>query len=407
MGLYVQKYGGSSVADAACMRRVAGRIKETRDEGHSVVVVVSAMGDSTDNLVALAREVQPDPAEREMDMLLSTGEQISVAILTMALHAQDVDAVSMTGPQAGIRTDHVHTKAKIIDIEPARVFENLKAGRVVIVAGFQGLTPTNDIATLGRGGSDTTAVALAAALKADRCQIFTDVDGVYTTDPRIVKNASKLDEMAFDEMLELASLGAKVLQSRAVEFAKKYGVELEVLSSFEKRPGTVVKEEVEDMEHIVVRGIAADKEQAKVTLQAVPDKPGVAASIFHELAAANINVDMIVQNTSEEGHTDMSFTVPQDDMSRTRKTIDAIIERVQARAAKYDENMAKVSVVGVGMRSHSGIAFKMFEALAEHNINIDMISTSEIKISVIMKRGQADEALQVLHDAFELDKVTS
>ncbi|NCC51002.1 MAG: aspartate kinase [Spartobacteria bacterium] len=407
MALYVQKYGGSSVADAACMKRVAGRIKETRDEGHSVVVVVSAMGDSTDELIALAREVQPDPNEREMDMLLSTGEQISVAILTMALHAQGVDAVSMTGPQAGIRTDHVHTKAKIMGIEPDRVFENIRAGRVVIVAGFQGLTPSDDIATLGRGGSDTTAVALAAALKADRCQIFTDVDGVYTTDPRIVKNAVKLNEMAFDEMLELASLGARVLQSRAVEFAKKYGVKLEVLSSFEKRPGTVVKEEVEDMEHIVVRGIASDKEQAKVTLQAVPDKPGVAASVFQELSAANINVDMIVQNSSEEGHTDMSFTVSQEDLSRTHKAIDAIVERVQAKGVKYDEEVAKVSIVGVGMRSHSGIAYKMFEALARHNINIDMISTSEIKISVVMHRSQADEAVQVLHDTFELEKAAS
>jgi aspartate kinase len=368
-----------------------------------VVVVVSAMGGTTDQLISLAREVHPDPDEREMDMLLSTGEQISVAILTMALHALEVDAVSMTGPQAGIRTDHVHTKAKITGIEPERVFENLNRGRVVIVAGFQGLTPTQDIATLGRGGSDTTAVALAAVLKADRCQIYTDVDGVYTADPRVVPKARKLQELACDEMLELASLGAKVLQSRAVEFAKKYGVELEVLSSFEHTPGTLIKEEVEQMEDIVVRGVAADKEQAKVTLQAVPDKPGVAASVFFDLSSANINVDMIVQNVSEEGHTDMSFTVSKEDLSRTRKAVEGLKTKVDARGATYDEDIAKVSIVGVGMRSHSGIAYKMFEALAEEQINIDMISTSEIKISVVVRREQADQALQVLHGVFELD----
>lgn len=319
MALYVHKYGGSSVADADCMQRVAGRIKRCRDEGHSVVVVVSAMGKTTDQLIDLARQVNADPADREMDMLLSTGEQISVAVLAMALHSQGVKAVSMTGPQAGIFTDDVHTKAKIMGIKPERIQQYLEEGNVVIVAGFQGQTPASDIATLGRGGSDTTAVALAAALHADRCQIFTDVDGVYTADPRTVPNARKLKEMSCDEMLELASLGAKVLQSRAVEFAKKYHVELEVLSSFEERPGTVVKEEVDTMEHIVIRGVAADQKQAKLTVQAVPDQPGIASRLFSHLADNNINVDMIVQNISEQGHTDISFTVGSDDLARAKK----------------------------------------------------------------------------------------
>lgn len=402
MALYVQKYGGSSVADAECMQRVAGRIKKCRDEGHSVVVVVSAMGKTTDQLVALAQEVNADPADREMDMLLATGEQISVAVLAMALHSQGVEAVSMTGPQAGIFTDDVHTKAKIMGIKPERIEESVKQGKVVIVAGFQGQTPASDIATLGRGGSDTTAVALAAALNADRCQIFTDVDGVYTADPRIVKNARKLDAMSCDEMLELASLGAKVLQSRSVEFAKKYNVELEVLSSFEERPGTIVKEEVETMEHIVIRGVAADKNQVKVTVQAVPDQPGIAARLFSHLADNNISVDMIVQNVSEEGHTDISFSIGSDDLPRTKKTLEGFVESIQARGLMVADNVAKVSIVGVGMRSHSGIASKMFSALADHNINIEMISTSEIKISVVIEKEHADRAVQLLHDAFEL-----
>lgn len=403
MSLYVQKFGGSSVADAACMQRVAQRVYDTRKDGHDVVVVLSAMGKTTDNLIALSREVNPQPDEREMDMLLATGEQVSVAILAMALHAMGADAVSMTGPQAGIATDTAHTKAKIMQINPERVIENLKLGRIVIVCGFQGLTPTLDIATLGRGGSDTTAVALAAALKADRCQIFTDVDGVYTADPRIVPTARKLDTIVYDEMLELASLGAKVLQSRSVEFAKKYGVELEVLTSFERRPGTIVKEEVEDMENIIVRGVAVDKNQAKVTIQHVPDRPGVAAKLFQELAAANVNVDMIVQNVSDQGKTDISFTVPRDEVNRTRSTVDGLLESIGAAGATYDVDIAKVSIVGVGMRSHSGVAYRMFEALATNKINVEMISTSEIKISVVIRSAFADQAMQVLHTAFELD----
>jgi len=403
MALYVQKFGGTSVADAECMRRVAGRIKRCRDDGHSVVVVVSAMGKTTDRLIDLAREVHADPDDREMDMLLATGEQISVAILAMALHAQGVEAISMTGPQAGIHTDSVHAKAKIMAVKPRRIRDALEKGKVVIVAGFQGLTPSEDIATLGRGGSDTSAVALAAGLRADRCQIFTDVKGVYTADPRVVEKARKLDEIAYDEMLELASLGARVLQSRAVEFAKNHEVEIEVLSSFEDVPGTIIKSEVEDMEDIVVRGVAADKEQAKVTLQHVPDRPGVAARIFQDVAAASVNVDMIVQNISEEGFTDMTFTVPAEDLARARKVMNELVANVDAAGVIYDEDIAKISVVGVGMRSHTGVAHRMFSALAENGINIAMISTSEIKISVVIEEAQADQALQVLHEAFELE----
>ena len=405
MALIVKKFGGTSVADVACMQRVARRVQEARAAGHDVVVVVSAMGKTTDELIALAKQINPQPAEREMDMLMSTGEQISSSILTMALHALGEEAVSLTGPQAGIATDDVHTKAKIRNIDPERIRKHLDLSRVVIVAGFQGLTPNNEIATLGRGGSDTTAVALAAALKADRCQIYTDVEGVFTTDPRLVPEARKLDEIAYDEMLELASLGARVLQSRAVEFAKKYNVELEVLSSFTGKPGTLVKAEVREMEDIVVRGIAADTNQAKVTIQSVPDHPGIAARVFKDLAAANLNVDMIVQNVSEEGHTDISFTVPADDIHTARSCVDAIRDETEAKGATYDDNIAKVSIVGVGMRSHSGVAYRMFSTLAEHDININMISTSEIKISVVIDQDKAQEAVRVLHDAFELQGV--
>ncbi len=386
------------------MKCVAQNVYETQKKGHSVVVVVSAMGKTTDNLVVLAKEVNPRPDNREMDMLLASGEQISVAVLAMTLHAMGAEAVSMTGPQAGIFTDHVHAKAKIVDIKPERIFRHLDKARIVIVAGFQGLTPSQEIATLGRGGSDTTAVALAAALKADRCQIFTDVDGIYTADPRVVKKARRLDEISYDEMLELASLGAKVLQSRAVEFAKKYNVMLEVLSSFHSKPGTLVREEVTDMEKIVVRGVAADKDQAKITLQSVLDQPGVAANLFKELAAANINVDMIVQNVSQEGHTDISFTVPVNDLNQTKDVVEKLLASVDARGMHIDESIAKVSIVGVGMKSHSGVAYRMFKTLAENSINIEMISTSEIKISVVIQECQADEAVQILHTVFELDQ---
>ena len=404
MALYVQKYGGSSVADAECMRRVAKRIADTRKAGNQVVVVVSAMGDTTDDLIALAKQVNPEPNEREMDSLMATGEMASSAILTMALHARGVPAISMTGHQAGIRVDGTHLKAKIEAIDPKRIRKHLDQGCVVVVAGFQGTNPAEDIATLGRGGSDTTAVALAAALKADRCQILKDVDGVFTANPRVVPAARKLDEIAYEEMLELASCGAEVLQSRAVEFAKNYGVVLEVMSSFEVKPGTLVREEDAQMEQMIIRGIAADKNQAKATLLGVPDTPGVAARIFKALAGANINVDMIVQNVSAAGVTDVSFTVAKDDISKTKRAIEPLVKQVKAAGLNFDGDIAKVSIVGVGMKSHSGVAYKMFDVLADRKINIEMISTSEIKISVAIRAKDADLAVRALHEAFEMAK---
>ena len=404
MALYVQKYGGSSVADAECMRRVAQRIDDTRKAGNQVVVVVSAMGDTTDDLIALAKQVNPEPNEREMDSLMATGEMASSAILTMALHARGVPAISMTGHQAGIRVDGTHLKAKIEAIDPKRIHRHLDQGQVVVVAGFQGTNPAEDIATLGRGGSDTTAVALAAALKADRCQILKDVDGVFTANPRVVPEARKLDEIAYEEMLELASAGSEVLQSRAVEFAKNYGVVLEVLSSFEVKPGTLVREEDKQMEQMIIRGIAADKNQAKATLLGVPDTPGVAARIFKALAAANIHVDMIVQNVSAAGVTDVSFTVAKDDINKTKRTIEPLVKQIKAAGLSFDGDIAKVSLVGVGMKSHSGVAYKMFDVLAGNKINIEMISTSEIKISVAIRAQDADQAVRALHDAFGMGK---
>jgi aspartate kinase len=400
MALYVQKYGGSSVANADCMRRVAKRIFDTQQAGNQVVVVVSAMGDTTDDLIALAKQVHPEPNEREMDSLMATGEMASSAILTMALHALGAKAISMTGHQAGIKVDGTHLKAKIQEINPQRIQQHLDQGCVVVVAGFQGMNPAEDVATLGRGGSDTTAVALAAALKADRCQILKDVDGVFTANPRVVPSARKLDEITYDEMLELASCGAEVLQSRAVEFAKNYGVVLEVLSSFEVKPGTLVREEDEKMEQVIIRGIAADKNQAKATLLGVPDTPGVAARIFKSLAGANINVDMIVQNVSAAGITDLSFTVAKDDIAKTRRVLELLVKEIKAAGLNFDEDIAKVSIVGVGMKSHSGVAYKMFEVLAANLVNIEMISTSEIKISVAIRAQDADKAVRSLHEAF-------
>ncbi len=400
MALYVQKYGGSSVANAECMRRVAKRIHDTQLAGNQVVVVVSAMGDTTDDLIALAKQVNTEPNEREMDSLMATGEMASSAVLTMALHARGAKAISMTGHQAGIKVDGTHLKAKIQGINPRRIQQHLDQGCVVVVAGFQGTNPSKDIATLGRGGSDTTAVALAAALKADRCQILKDVDGVFTANPRVVPSARKLDEITYEEMLELASCGAEVLQSRAVEFAKNYHVVLEVLSSFVVKPGTLVQEEVGEMEQVIIRGIAADKNQAKATLLGVPDTPGVAARIFKALAGANINVDMIVQNVSAAGHTDLSFTVPRDEIAKTRRVIESLVKQVKAAGLNFDEDIAKVSIVGVGMKSHSGVAYKMFDVLAANKVNIEMISTSEIKISVAIRAKDADKAVGSLHKAF-------
>lgn len=402
--LIVQKYGGSSVADAARIRHVAGRILASRRAGHRVVAVVSAMGDTTDDLIELARQVHSRPADREMDMLLATGEQAACALLAMALHARGAAAIAMTGPQAGIFVDNAHTRAKIQAVRPERIQRHLQHGEIVIVAGFQGLNKRNDIATLGRGGSDTTAVALAAALKADRCQLFKDVEGVYTADPRVVRSARKLNEIAYDEMLELASLGADVLQARAVEFAKNHKVVLEVRSSFNRHPGTIVREEVHTMEDIVVRGVTADQKQAKLTVQGVPDRPGVAAKVFKRLAAAQVNVDMIVQNVSAQGQTDISFTVPRDELLRAQEALEKHERALRSCRIAVDRDIAKVSLVGVGMRSHSGVAHRMFAALAAQRINIEMISTSEIKISVVIRRKQSDAAVRALHRAFGLGR---
>ncbi|MEW6305170.1 MAG: aspartate kinase [Verrucomicrobiota bacterium] len=403
MALIVQKYGGTSVGNTERIKNVARRVAKYRAQGDQVVVVVSAMSGVTDGLIKLAKEIMPLPSEREMDMLLATGEQTTIALAAMALHAMNIPAVSLTGAQAGITTDGVHTKAKIQNITPKKVHAFLDAGNVVIVAGFQGETPEGQITTLGRGGSDLTAIALAAALKADLCQIYTDVDGVYTADPRIVPGARKLQEIAYDEMLELASLGAKVMQSRSVEFAKKFGVVFEVRSSMNDNPGTIVKEETAAMEGVVIRGVSLDKNQAKVTLVAVPDKPGVAARIFKALADATINIDMIVQNVSHGSGaptTDLSFTLDKPDLLKAQKVIDTLKKEIGFREAIADEKIGKLSIVGVGMRSHSGVAAKMFETLASEGVNIDMISTSEIKISVVIDLAKGEQAMKAVHQVF-------
>jgi aspartate kinase len=405
MALIVQKYGGSSVGDTDRIQNVARKVKSYRDRGDQVVVVVSAMRGVTDTLIGFAKAISPLPSEREMDMLLATGEQQTIALLAIALHALELPAVSLTGAQAGIVTDGVHTKAKIANITPKRIHELLDQGNVVIVAGFQGETMEGQITTLGRGGSDLTGIALAAALKADLCQIFTDVDGVYTADPRIVPTARKLDEISYDEMLELASLGAKVMQSRSVEFAKKFEVVFEVRSSLNDNPGTIVKEETNKMEGVVVRGISLDKNQAKVTLVRVPDKPGVAARIFKALGDAAVNVDMIVQNISHgspegSGATDLSFTADKPDLAKARKVINDLKPDIGFGDVIATENIGKLSIVGVGMKSQTGVAGKMFEILANEGVNIEMISTSEIKISVIIDLAKAEHAMKAVHAAF-------
>ena len=401
MALIVQKYGGTSVGNPERIKNVARRVAASRAQGDQVVVVVSAMSGVTDHLIKLAKEITPLPSEREMDMLLATGEQQTIALTAIALHQLDIAATSLTGAQAGIVTDGVHTKAKIQNITPKKVHALLDAGNVVIVAGFQGETSEGHITTLGRGGSDLTAIALAAALKADLCQIYTDVDGVYTTDPRLVPNARKLTEISYDEMLELAGAGAKVMQSRSVEFAKKFGVVFEVRSSLNDNLGTIVKEETKSMEGVVIRGVALDKNQAKVTLVAVPDRPGVAARIFRALDEAAINVDMIVQNISHgTPTTDLSFTLDKPDLPKARKVIDALKIEVGYGEALVSEQVGKLSIVGVGMRSHSGVAAKMFETLAKEGVNIDMISTSEIKISVVIDLAKGEAAMRAVHGAF-------
>ena len=404
MALIVQKYGGTSVGDVDRIKNVAKRIQATRAEGHSLVIVVSARSGVTNELIARAKAITDRPDTREMDMLLAIGEQETIALTAMALQAIGVPAVSYTGAQAGIFTDEVFTKAKIKKMNPKPILKDLKAGKVVIVAGFQGINEAGQITTLGRGGSDLTAIALAAACKADKCEIYTDVDGVYTADPRIVKTARKIVEISYDEMLELASLGSKVMQSRSVEFAKKYGVVFEVRSSFNHNPGTIVKEEVAYMEKVVVRGVAVDKDQAKVVISSLPDKPASAASIFKALADAGINVDMIVQNVAHTGGVDLTFTVQRDDATSAVKVLPAVLKKLGGGEIKAFDNIAKLSVVGVGMRTHAGVAATLFSALGDAGINIQLIGTSEIKITVAVDRARADEAQRAAHEVFGLGK---
>ncbi len=406
MALIVQKYGGTSVGTPDRIRNCARRILETQRAGNQVVAVVSAMSGVTDNLIKLAREVSPDhePAEREMDVLLATGEQTTIALTAMAINDLGGKAVSLTGAQAGISTDKVHTKARIVNITPKAVHEMLAAGNIVMLAGFQGQAANGEITTLGRGGSDLTAIAMAGAIKADLCQIFTDVDGVYTCDPRVVPAATKIEEISYDEMLEMASSGSKVMQSRSVEFAKKFGVRFEVRNSMNNNPGTLVKEENKGMESVVVRGVSIERNQAKVTIDDVPDRPGVSAAIFGAIASANVMVDVIVQNVSTDGITDISFTLGGADLPKAetalREAMKSLGDKVSLRT---QSGVAKLSVVGIGMRSHSGVAAKMFRALADAGINIQMISTSEIKVAVTVDEAEIEKAARAVHTAFGLD----
>jgi aspartate kinase len=405
MALLVQKFGGTSVGTTERIEAVAEKVARFRGEGHDVVVVVSAMSGETNRLIGLANDIMEDPTPREMDVLVSTGEQVTIALLSMALQKRGCAARSYTGSQVRILTDSSHTKARIKQIDEQRMREDLDAGRVVVVAGFQGIDETGSITTLGRGGSDTTAVALAAALKADECQIYTDVDGVYTTDPRVVDSARRLDRITFEEMIEMASLGSKVLQIRAVEFAGKYNVPLRVLSSFAEGEGTLITLEDENvMEQPVVSGIAFNRDEAKVTIAGVPDTPGSALRILKPISDANIEVDMIVQNVGADNRTDFTFTVHRNDFKRAQSILQQVADELGARQVSGDSKIAKVSIVGVGMRSHAGVATKMFAALSDEGINILMISTSEIKISVVIDEKYLELAVRALHSAFELDK---
>jgi aspartate kinase len=413
VALIVQKYGGSSVADAASIKRVAKRVAEAKRAGHDVVVVVSAMGDTTDELIDLANQVTPMPPQREMDILLTAGERISMSLLAMAIHNLGVDAKSFTGQQAGVITDESYGKARIIDVTPSRIKDTVARGEVAIVAGFQGVNPTtNDVTTLGRGGSDTTAVALAAALKADVCEIYTDVDGVFSADPRIVPSARKLDRISYDEMLEMAASGAKVLVLRCVEYARRYEVPVHVRSSFSTHTGTLVtnealvtNEEGEQMEQPIIAGVAHDRSEAKVTVVGVPDVPGKAARIFEVVAAAGVNIDMIVQNVSaaSTGLTDISFTLPATDGANATTALTEHQPDIGFTALQYDDTIGKLSLVGAGMRSHPGVSARLFAALSEANINIEMISTSEIRISIVTRADLLDDAVRAVHTAFELD----
>ena len=402
MALIVQKYGGTSVGSPERIKNVARRVLETQQAGNKVVVVVSAMSGVTDSLIKLSREVCAQPSEREMDVLLATGEQTTIALLAMALQGMDAKAVSLTGAQAGIVTDGVHTKAKIFNITPKQIHDHLDSGSIVIVAGFQGQTATGDITTLGRGGSDLTAIALAAALKADKCEIYTDVDGVYTCDPRVVPDATKIGTISYEEMLEMASSGSKVMQSRSVEFANKFNVLFEVRSSFNQNPGTIVKAETPGMEDVVIRGVSIERNQAKVTIEGVPDKTGTAAKIFNALAAANVVVDVIVQTAPHEGKTDISFTTNKDELQKADPVLKAVAAEIGARGVTQTAGVAKLSVVGIGMRSHSGVAAKLFDLLSRGGFNIQMISTSEIKIAVILDEDRIADAAKAVHAGFGL-----
>ncbi len=404
MSLIVQKYGGTSVADTDRILNVAKRIKTFVDDGNQVVVVVSARSGVTNELIARAKTFSPNPDDREMDMLLAVGEQETIALMAMALHSLGVKAVSRTGAQAGIITDDAHTRARIVEITGGDIRDCLNAGEVVIVAGFQGIDRKGNVSTLGRGGSDLSAIALAAALKADICQIYTDVSGVYTADPRIVKNARKIPEMSYEELLEMASLGSKVMQARSVEFAQKHNVIFEVRSSFNNEPGTIVKSEAPSLEDVVISGVAVDRNQTKVTVTEIPDKPGTAAEIFRQLGEAGIVVDMIVQNVGRGGKANLTFTVSKDDAAKAEKVLRAYCEAIKGATVSLTGDIAKVSVIGTGMRSHSGVAAKFFQTLAENSINVQIITTSEIKISVGISLEEADIAANVLHSAFALDK---
>ena len=403
MGLIVQKYGGTSVGDVGRIRHVARRIVETREAGNDVVVVVSAMAGETDRLLMLAYEITDAPDDRELDVILATGEQVSIGLLSLAIQARGAEARSFTGTQVRILTDSAHTKARILNVDVERIRQALDEGEIAIVAGFQGVNAEDEVTTLGRGGSDLTAVALAAAVKADVCEIYTDVEGVYTADPDLVPTARKLPRITYEEMIELASLGATVLQARAVEYAKNYNVSVHVRSSFSRNPGTLVVQEDPEMEKVVVSGITYDKKEAKITITRVVDRPGIAAKLFGRVADAGVVVDMIVQNISQDGHTDISFTVPRTDFHKAMEIVRGIATEIGADQVLGDERIAKVSIVGVGMRTHSGVAAKMFAALAAKNINIMMISTSEIKVSCVIEEKYAELAVRVLHDAFQLE----
>ncbi|MBI3307273.1 MAG: aspartate kinase [Candidatus Omnitrophica bacterium] len=404
MSLIVQKYGGSSVANVERIQRVARRIVKTKKAGHDVVVVVSALGDTTDDLIELAHQITKNPNEREMDMLLSTGEQVSVSLLAIAIQHLGMKAISFTGPQVGIITDRFHTKARILDVNTDRIQKALGEGQVVIVAGFQGKTVAEEITTLGRGGSDLTAVALAKSLSAKHCEIYTDVDGIFTADPRLVPDARKIDVISYDEILELAALGAKVMHSRSVEVGKKFDVPIYVRNSAHEGEGTLITKETKKMEDIVVSGVALMEDEAKVTIFDVPDKPGVASKIFARLADANINIDMIIQNKTQTKKTDISFTVFKNELGRAMPVVNKVAKSIGAGEVTCDENISKISVVGVGMRSHSGIASRMFKALARKKINIEMISTSEIKISCVIEGGKGKQAIREIHKEFGLSK---